>query len=241
MGRAELPHWISGLAPKWQSGLTQLLNAARYAQDSADHRWQFAINLETLLAAGLTENDLRWLNRKQYIDVATEIGSARFDRPRKFRSPSDRSALDHVCVILTDPGLDFAEQLSCTPALRQADRPSTDPAKTPASKKPRWDARARVLWLGSKLVKRLTVPAANQDLILTAFEERGWPTCIDDPLPPADDIDAKRRLHDTINRLNRSHTNHVIRFTGNGNGCGACWTRLKSDRAASTTSAPGRV
>ena len=35
---------------------------------------------------------------------------------------------------------------------------------------------------GSVLVKEFLVPAGNQELILTAFQEQEWSRCIDDPL-----------------------------------------------------------
>jgi hypothetical protein len=67
------------------------------------------------------------------------------------------------------------------------------------------------------------VPAANQELILLAFQEQDWVAPIDDPLPPVPDVDPKRRLHDTIRRLNEKQMNALIRFHGNGNGKGVWW------------------
>ena len=66
------------------------------------------------------------------------------------------------------------------------------------------------------LIKEFKVPAKNQELILAAFEEQNWPEGIDDPLPPSGEIEPKRRLHDAIIRLNRSHKKRLIRFGGNG-------------------------
>jgi hypothetical protein len=34
------------------------------------------------------------------------------------------------------------------------------------------------------VVKEFKLPAPNQETILTAFQEEGWPPRIDDPLPP---------------------------------------------------------
>jgi hypothetical protein len=67
------------------------------------------------------------------------------------------------------------------------------------------------------------VPAANQERVLAAFEEEGWPVHIDDPLPPSPDQDSKRRLHDTINSLNRNQKCPLIRFVGDGTGQGVRW------------------
>ena len=63
----------------------------------------------------------------------------------------------------------------------------------------------------------------NQERILAAFEEEGWPVHIDDPLPPHPEQDSKRRLHDTINSLNRNQKKRLIQFLGNGNGQGIRW------------------
>jgi hypothetical protein len=79
------------------------------------------------------------------------------------------------------------------------------------------------LFLGRVLVKRFKVPAPNQVLILAVLEEDCWPPRIDDPLPPQPELDAKRRLHDTINALNRRQAAPLIRFTGDGRGQGICW------------------
>ena len=48
---------------------------------------------------------------------------------------------------------------------------------------PSWDAQRRVLQLGNELVKLFRVPAPNQEAVLSAFEEEGWPFRVDDPLP----------------------------------------------------------
>jgi hypothetical protein len=49
---------------------------------------------------------------------------------------------------------------------------------------------------------------------------------IDDPLPPQADQDPKRRLHDTINALNRKQRQRVIRFSGDGTGQGVRWAAV---------------
>ena len=77
--------------------------------------------------------------------------------------------------------------------------------------------------MGGIVVKQFKVPALNQERILAAFEEEGWPVHIDDPLPPHPEQDPKRRLHDTINSLNRNQKKPLIQFLGNGNGQGIRW------------------
>jgi hypothetical protein len=72
-------------------------------------------------------------------------------------------------------------------------------------------------------VKRFRVPALNQELILAAFEEEGWPPHLDDPLPQEANTDPKQRLQDTIKRLNRHQVNRLIHFRGDGSGTGILW------------------
>lgn len=91
------------------------------------------------------------------------------------------------------------------------------------SLKPVWDKDLNRLTLGDVLVKEYKTPAPNQQLILSVFQEEGWPSRIDDPLPPAPDLDPKRRLHETIISLNRNQRNRVLKFCGDGNGLGVRW------------------
>ena len=75
-------------------------------------------------------------------------------------------------------------------------------------------------------MKRFRVPAANQEIILAAFQEEGWPEFIDDPLVPMPDQEPKRRLQATIKSLNRHQLVPLIRFHGNGNGRQVHWQAL---------------
>ena len=66
-------------------------------------------------------------------------------------------------------------------------------------------------------------PAVNQETILAALEEEGWPSRIDAPLPQTPGIDPKVHLHDTIKSLNRRHLQSIICFRGDGSGAGVGW------------------
>jgi hypothetical protein len=90
--------------------------------------------------------------------------------------------------------------------------------------KPIWDSRRRELRVGELVVKKFRVPAENQELILSAFEEDGWPEYVDDPLPRKPSIVPKLRLHNAINRLNGRQLAPLLRFHGNGNGNAIGWT-----------------
>lgn len=114
--------------------------------------------------------------------------------------------------------------------------PTPSPRRVGRRRTPRWDRIGRTLWLGSTLIKRLRVPARNQNLVLAAFEEQRWPPWIDDPIPPTAGIDAKDRLHNTLSRLNFSHRRRLIHFIGNGNGRGIGWELLPARKRASLAS-----
>ena len=77
-------------------------------------------------------------------------------------------------------------------------------------------------------MKRYRVPAKNQSLVLTAFQEEGWPVFIDDPLRPINEQDSKHRLQVTIKSLNRRQLAPLIKFHGNGSGLQVYWEAAES-------------
>ncbi len=81
------------------------------------------------------------------------------------------------------------------------------------------------------------MPAANQEAILAAFQEEGWCPRIDDPLAPKLNQDSKRRLHDTINSLNRNQKHALIRFLGDGKGEGVRWGFVERTRPSTRAKA----
>src|SRR5437870_3320906 len=87
---------------------------------------------------------------------------------------------------------------------------------------PSWNAETGVLTFRGLVVKRFTQEARLQRLILAAFEELGWPSRIDDPLP-GDARRQRERLHNAIKRLNLCQVNHLIRFRRDGTGEGIIW------------------
>ncbi len=99
----------------------------------------------------------------------------------------------------------------------------------PAPLVPVWDRDRQELRLGKTIIKQFKVPAPNQELVLASFQEDAWPVRIDDPLPPNVEIDPKRRLHDTINSLNRNQKQNLIRFMGDGRGQGVRWGLVRTD------------
>ena len=197
------------------AALTLLLQAFEYAHELDRSVWDFAVEIGELRKAGFTTSGLRWLVCKGFAEHAREI------KPpdgggRTFRRRGKLTFTQKTCFVLTEAGLAFARQ-----ALGKANkrgRPAEDRKPPPIESElssclmPRWDRDRQELRLGETVVKRFKVPAANQEQILAAFEEEGWPVHIDDPLSPHPEQDPKRRLHATINALNRNQKCRLIRF-----------------------------
>ena len=101
---------------------------------------------------------------------------------------------------------------------------------------PNWDRVTRTFLVGEHVIKRFRVPSANQEAVLDAFQEDGWPPSIDDPLPPAAEYEPKRRLRDTIKCLNLNQVTPLIRFRGDGTGQQVVW-ELVPDTLSHTGSA----
>ncbi len=127
--------------------------------------------------------------------------------------------------MLTDSGASHVSRWLNAPA----DDPDDSPNGLPT---PSWDCELQELRVGITIIKQFKVPARNQETILSAFQEEGWPVFIDDPLPQHSEIDPKRRLHDTINSLNRNQKNDLIRFRGNGSGEGIRWELMRPSDSA---------
>lgn len=220
-----------GFLSKLQPALLALLDAFEYAEDAAADPWDFAVSIQYLRELGLNETDLRWLVRKGLVQHACEVTLPGVNG-REFRSTGDLTFSRRTCFILTDAAVSRARNLlvnrpgspECTNRLESSQTPIL------AAPVPRWDSERRELTLRGDLVKRFKWQAANQELILDAFQEAGWPVRIDDPLPPQPEQDSKRRLSDTIKCLNRKQANRLIRFRGDGSGEGVLWELTRQDR-----------
>jgi hypothetical protein len=98
---------------------------------------------------------------------------------------------------------------------------------------PNWDRETRTFMVGEYLVKQFRVPSPNQEAVLDAFQEEGWPRTVDDPLSPMPDQQPKRRLRDTIKCLNMNQATRAIRFRGDGTGQRVSWELLIDSAGAS--------
>lgn len=102
----------------------------------------------------------------------------------------------------------------------EATSPAAPPKPTAGSDTPVWDRDRRELSFKGKVVKRFRQPAPNQQPILDAFQEEGWPPRIDDPLPVTRGGDRRQRLADAVRGLNAMD---FIRFELDGTTEGVLW------------------
>jgi hypothetical protein len=202
--------------------------------------WDFAVELPVLRDARLTNSDLRWLVGMGYVEHALEV-TGPSDRTRQFRRTTLLTLSDATCLVLSPAGADVAQD-ACGGAsvieiasARMAGRRLTAADSVPAQ--PRWDCQRRQLRVGTGIVKEFKLPSPNQETVLMAFEEEGWPPRIDDPLSPLPQLDPRRRLHDTIKALNRKQKRDLIRFMGDGSGEGIRWEL--TDKAGAGASSVG--
>jgi hypothetical protein len=208
-----------------QRVLVQLAEADACARRMGCDPWEFAIELEVLIVEGLMANDLRWLVKKGYLEHAQEVTRAR-DTIRRFRSCCNLGFTKRTCFVLTSAGALLAATYGSAPISKLPVSSAIQIQQSPINNNrsmPSWDCDRRVLCVLGCVVKLYKVPSASQEAILAAFEEEGWPSAIDDPLPPHPEQDSKRRLRNTIQSLNANQKNSLLRFRGDGSGQRILW------------------
>lgn len=212
--------------------LLRLLAANDSASDFGRDPWDFAVELPQLSQFGVGTHTLRTMICRRWITHMREIPNPT-DRRRAFEAESDLVLSSRSCFVLTRKGYDIANNLTVLRTTSMNDQnhfsdnnptspsiPSGFDPRQSSQPMPCWDRERRELRLGDVVVKRFKWPAENQEQVLDAFQEEGWPAHIDDPLVPHPKICPKRRLHDTLKCLNRKQVNQVIKFRGDGTGQG---------------------
>jgi hypothetical protein len=117
-----------------------------------------------------------------------------------------------------EEGLNALKQVACpeVPAepLTAVERGSTDRLV------PRWDGTTGELIFRGRLVKKVREQhgGSNVRTVLDCFEEKGWPSTINNPL---EELPSGQRLHDTIKSLNKGLSG--ISFHSDGYGTGFSW------------------
>ena len=208
-------------------GALEALYANRfYAADLKQDPWEFAPYFVELRELGITRTDIQWLLHKGILHRRPTVDETN----SLLRSAT--TTLSDLLFILSDKGCSYVSPISNTAPESDGDAPHVDPTDdqatcgSPSELRPSWNRHDRELYFGDQLVKKFSVPAKNQELVLTAFEEEGWPQHIDSPLPPTKSGEvAAVRLRDTIKRLNQGHQAKYVTFHGNGSGSQIVWHR----------------
>lgn len=201
------------MPPAHHAALAILLQAHLAARSVNRSPTEFACQLASLQRSGVGESELRLLVSKGLAVHLTEL-TAQNDGERCFRPAANLRFSEASSFLLTEEGLAWAAGSSSV----------TSPGGAGAQAiKPFYDQQRRTLFFGKRVVKRFRVPAVNQELILRAFEEEGWPPQIFDPLPQTPGIDPKKRLHDAIYRLNIHQECALLAFAGDGTSNGLLW------------------
>jgi hypothetical protein len=223
-------------SPRTQAALHLLLEAYEYAHELSRNVWDFAVEIGGLRQEGITVSGFRWLVCKGFVEHAREI-TPPGGEDRAFERQAGLNFSKKTCFVLTEAGFQFAQSAMAqaapfiAPLGSDPFHRSTGPSE---SLVPTWDRDRQELRLGNLIVKQFKVPAPNQEVILAAFQEEHWPVRIDDPLPPHPEQDPKRRLHDTINALNRNQKHALLRFLGDGSGQGVRWDLVRPPQLVPT-------
>lgn len=203
-----------------QGAITELLAAFEMAHDVRRARWDFAIGLNSLTQLGVTESNIRWMICQGMIEHARDLTQPA-DKERNLVLTPALSFSNESCFVLSES---FAHQLGSEHANQWIVLHPNHDSLTGPSSIPVWSAARRELRLGDYLIKRFRWRAKNQELILSTFEEEGWPLeGVFDPMPPDPNKEPKQRLRDTIKCLNRSQEHSLIRFRGDGSGEKVIW------------------
>jgi hypothetical protein len=220
----------SRLAPGRKKALSLLLEALDCVRDLQCGVWDFSVEMLSMRRLKLTNSELRWLIAKGLVDHAVEI-TLPGDSRRSFSRPTLPVFGKQTCFILTPYGARVARRLRaqgharpvCSRSGVAGDSTVDRPKVHTLPAVPKWDRHRQQLRVGSVIVKRFTIPDANQETILAAFEESSWPPRIDDPLPLRPHRSPRRQLRIAIRSLNLDQKHRLIRFSSDANREGVCW------------------
>lgn len=200
----------------------RLYLASKLAADCDCERKEFSVKRDELSQMDLRREELKWLLLKNVIkEIECVVDPQESD---SYPANASRFSADAMFII-TDLGIELVEQCLSAAKVRRTEGHFENRQAAPDQRElqPSWDGERHELRCGGQVVKKFKWRASNQETILSAFEEEGWPAHIDDPLPQAPGIDPRRRLADAIKSLNRHQKVSLVRFCGDGTGQGVLW------------------
>lgn len=201
-------------------GLALLLDAYDAADESHCDAWEFAVEFDVLRQTGLSITDLRRLV------VSGQVLHAIESTPRR---KSARRAVRRVSWLTFRPDSCFSLAAAAIPAIRASlGQDETDHTEGTApgieeAVKPHWDESRRRLSVADDVVKEFLRAGTEQEVILSTFEDDGWPAWIDDPLPVQAGAEPKVHLRAVVKYLNRNQKSRRIRFSVGSAGDRVYW------------------
>jgi len=203
-------------------GYCQLLAAVYEARGQAPPARPVPLSFRSLRRNGVSERALQWALYQAHADHFDAGPGANGGgwRVRPSAVVGETSAF-----ALTDAGAAFAELLVGHLLLSQSDDELAWAwgLLRVGELTPSYVPRQRLLAWGRHALKSYRQPSENQEMILQAAEELGWPRHFDDPLPRVRWGNPKVRLHDAIKYLNRHQSPHLVQFRGDGTGTRVGW------------------
>lgn len=98
------------LTPSMRRGMELLTVAYDYAREVQRDDWEFALEIQSLAAAGVNNSELRWLVCKGLVRHAEEKNSDG-KKARAFQQAGDVTFSERSCFVLTKEGYDAFRQL----------------------------------------------------------------------------------------------------------------------------------
>ena len=215
----------------FQVGLRLLLEAFDSAGDASPDPWQFAVEIQLLHDAGMSVTNLRWVIEQGYARHAFDFTLAGDER-RSFRELQTMKFAGNSTFMLSAAGAEFARSNCLDPTPTVPNNPgatssNADGGLTASAPKPHWDRSSRRVILEGSTIIELHRAAENLEAALDAFEKSGWAFQIPDPLANKPG-NRKRRLHNTINALNRCQTVQRIHYSSADGGRAIRWAVIPS-------------
>jgi hypothetical protein len=216
-------------AAKLERALALLVEAAALVEQMGHERPSVPIEIQQLRQLAVSTTDLGMLLRSRCLDQRRQFADADIDG-HQLLSVDDLLLTNQTWIVpgptdalIASTAVFSGKSTSDEPRGRATARISSAINGVRAVSAPNWDADRRMLRFDGQVVKHFKLHAANQEAVLSAFQEENWPARIDDPLAPIETLDIKRRLNETIKSLNRSQHNRLISFRGDGTGEGIIW------------------
>ncbi len=217
--------YSQSFTPAARKALALLLQAHETAANFEQNKWDFALEIDALKQAGINHTELRtliFLGLVEHCLECTRPGA----KNRAFRPPQGLRLGSGSCFALASRSLALAQSIRAQ-TNRDLNQDNHSHGGGQPISVPNWDGMRRELRFGELLVKRFRQPAKNQETILAAFQEEGWPPRIDNPLSDRGNTFAIDRLHDALRRLNQ-RCGRILLLRRDGNGEGIVWEPASS-------------